>query len=47
MSYLSSKGVNAKRMTFGGYGETKPVADNSTEEGRARNRRTEFFIRKM
>lgn len=47
MNYLVTKGVSSKRMTYKGYGETKPVASNNTEEGKARNRRTEFVIRKM
>jgi outer membrane protein OmpA-like peptidoglycan-associated protein/tetratricopeptide (TPR) repeat protein len=47
MSYLISKGVAGKRISFNGYGETKPVADNNTEDGRAKNRRTEFVVKKM
>jgi outer membrane protein OmpA-like peptidoglycan-associated protein len=41
-AYLVTKGVNAARITTKGYGYTKPVADNSTPEGRAKNRRIEF-----
>ena len=47
MKYLADHGVDAKRLTYQGYGETKPVGDNNTEEGRAMNRRTEFVIKKM
>ncbi len=44
VDYLVSKGIDPKRLTSKGYGATNPVADNKTEEGRARNRRTEFTI---
>ena len=44
VSYLESKGIDVGRLSFAGYGEKKPIADNSTEEGRALNRRTEFRI---
>jgi outer membrane protein OmpA-like peptidoglycan-associated protein/tetratricopeptide (TPR) repeat protein len=44
VNYLISKGVVANRLQSKGYGELKPVADNSTEKGRARNRRTEFTV---
>lgn len=47
LKYLSSKGVPGKRMTAKGFGETKPVAPNTTEEGRAMNRRTEFMIKSL
>jgi len=40
--YLISKGVKAENLTFKGYGETKPMADNKTAEGRALNRRVEL-----
>lgn len=38
--YLLSRGIAADRLTYRGYGETRPVADNQTAEGRAANRRT-------
>jgi OOP family OmpA-OmpF porin len=40
--YLISKGIAADRLTAKGYGETKPVADNATAEGRFKNRRVEL-----
>jgi len=43
--YLVSKGVADSRLTSTGYGETKPVADNATAAGRAKNRRTEMTAR--
>ncbi|MGB1217388.1 MAG: OmpA family protein, partial [Saprospiraceae bacterium] len=43
-AYLEAKGIESSRITSVGYGETKPVSQNVTEEGRAKNRRTEFSI---
>jgi OOP family OmpA-OmpF porin len=40
--YLVSKGVAEGRLKVSGYGESRPVADNSTKEGRAKNRRVEL-----
>lgn len=44
VNYLIEKGIKSDRMIPKGYGATKPVADNKTEEGRAQNRRTELKI---
>ncbi|WP_372716897.1 OmpA family protein [Immundisolibacter sp.] len=43
-TYLIQKGVDGSRMTARGYGESQPVADNATAEGRAQNRRVELRI---
>ncbi len=43
-AYLIGKGVDAKRMVARGYGERQPIADNSAEEGRVRNRRVEMKV---
>ncbi|MFN8206527.1 MAG: OmpA family protein [Bacteroidales bacterium] len=42
--YLLENGITKDRISSKGYGSSMPVADNSTEEGRAKNRRTEFKI---
>jgi outer membrane protein OmpA-like peptidoglycan-associated protein len=44
VDYFVSQGVPADRLKAVGYGETKPVASNKTEEGRAQNRRVELQI---
>jgi outer membrane protein OmpA-like peptidoglycan-associated protein len=44
VTYLSSKGVLPERMKAVGYGESRPVDSNSTEAGRAQNRRVEFTL---
>ncbi len=43
-TYLVNKGIEAARLTYKGYGDSKPIAENSTDAGRATNRRTEFKI---
>ena len=42
--YLITKGIREDRLRFTGYGYSKPIAPNDTEEGRTMNRRTEFTI---
>lgn len=43
-AFLEEKGVDGKRISAKGFGSSKSIADNSTEDGRAKNRRTEFLI---
>ena len=43
-NYLTSRGIAATRLSFKGFGDSQPVADNATPEGRARNRRTELNV---
>jgi OOP family OmpA-OmpF porin len=42
MNAVASSGVDASRLTSVGWGQERPVADNRTEEGRAKNRRVEI-----
>ena len=44
---LVAKGVAKERLLAVGFGQTKPIADNTTEEGRAKNRRTEFHVAEL
>jgi len=44
MKYLTGKGIPTRTLTAMGFGIDRPVADNSTEDGRERNRRVEFVI---
>lgn len=44
VTYLTEHGVDAGRLASEGYGLTRPIADNDTDEGRAANRRVEFNI---
>ena len=42
--YLTNHGIVKERLTYKGYGKTKPIDKNDTEQGRANNRRTEFKV---
>jgi outer membrane protein OmpA-like peptidoglycan-associated protein/tetratricopeptide (TPR) repeat protein len=44
VNYLVSKNISITRLTAKGFGATKPIADNKTEEGKAQNRRTELKV---
>jgi outer membrane protein OmpA-like peptidoglycan-associated protein len=42
--YLIKVGVNTDQLLYEGYGDSRPIADNTNEKGRALNRRTSFVI---
>jgi OOP family OmpA-OmpF porin len=44
VDFLVSAGIKRERLTAVGYGESKPIADNGTAQGRAANRRIEFTV---
>ena len=46
VDYIVSQGIDASRLQAHGYGETKPIDTNDTDEGRANNRRVEFTVLK-
>jgi outer membrane protein OmpA-like peptidoglycan-associated protein len=41
-SWLAGRGIDGARLTTEGYGDTRPLADNATDEGKAKNRRVEL-----
>lgn len=44
---LIAKGIAKERLLAVGFGQSKPIADNTTEEGKAKNRRTEFHVAEL
>ncbi len=44
---LVAKGIKAERLLAVGFGPSKPIADNATDEGKAKNRRTEFRVAEL
>ncbi len=47
VNYLVKAGIDEDRMTYKGYGKSKPIATNETDAGRALNRRTEIIVTKI
>src|ERR1051326_7512926 len=45
MNWLLGHGIDRKRLTAKGYGDSRPIGDNSTNDGRAKNRRVELVRR--
>ncbi|MET0593127.1 MAG: OmpA family protein [Polyangiaceae bacterium] len=44
VTWMTQHGLNKDRFLAVGFGDTKPIADNKTEDGKAQNRRTEFHL---
>jgi len=43
-NFLTAQGIPAQKLSIVGYGESQPVADNASDEGRAQNRRVELHV---
>ena len=46
-TYLTAQGCPAARLSAKSFGESKPIASNGTDLGRAENRRVEFVVKKL
>jgi outer membrane protein OmpA-like peptidoglycan-associated protein len=44
-NYLIKEGISKDRLSTNGFGEEKPITNNNTEQGRAKNRRVELYIK--
>jgi OOP family OmpA-OmpF porin len=44
MKAMIKRGIDAERLTAKGYGQNRPLVENTTEEGRQKNRRVQFVI---
>ena len=45
VDWLVNKGISSSRLSYKGFGETRPIVENSSKENKAKNRRTELTIK--